>query len=310
MGDSDDEDEAEEFPSDTIRTLIAFGEGGGTDIYARQIWGQVSEQRDVSVQFDNVPGAGGMTGASEFAASDSGGHTIAPFNAPGDIIPALIQDVDFDFEEFRGVAAHAEEEFVIVGNPDEEIGDFDEMVDRYADGEFEAFGGMQPGTQFNIIATILRDNADYDVQWENYIPYDGSGEVGQAVASGEIPNGIVTVSTAEDMSEQVDVVTGLVDHELSAFPDVPSLTDLGYPDLGYLGGMVRATYAPPETPDEHIEWLEEAAEEAIESDDLQGWADEGGLHLEFMGGSEFVDDLTSESIGNIRDEIDLDEFRD
>ncbi len=40
-----------------------------------------------------------------------------------------------------------------------------------------------------------------------------------------------------------------------------------------------------------------------------GWADEGGLHLEFMGGSEFVEDLTSESIGNIRDEIDLDEFR-
>ncbi|MCW8173636.1 hypothetical protein D8S78_23575 [Natrialba swarupiae] len=40
MGDSDDEDEAEEFPSDTIRTLIAFGEGGGTDIYARQIWGR------------------------------------------------------------------------------------------------------------------------------------------------------------------------------------------------------------------------------------------------------------------------------
>ncbi|WP_254533052.1 Bug family tripartite tricarboxylate transporter substrate binding protein [Natrinema gelatinilyticum] len=299
-----------EFPSETIRTVIAFGEGGGTDIYARKIWGKVSEQRDVTVEFDNVPGAGGMTGASEFVTSEPNGHTIAPFNAPGDIIPSLIQDVNFSFENFRGIAGHAVEPFVIVSNPDEEVEDFEDMASRYRNGEFKSFAGMQPGTQFNVVATILKENTEFDIPWESYIPYDGSGGIGQAVAGGEVPVGIITVTTAEEMSDRLDIVVGLVDEEIAAFPDVDTVGDFGYPSLDYIGKITRVTYAPPETPDEHVEWLDSAAEEAITSDELQSWADEGGLHLEYMGGPDYVDQLTKDAMENIRNEIDLEQFRD
>jgi len=306
----DDDSEGGEFPSETIRVIIAFGEGGGTDIYARQIWNQVAEMRDVEIQFDNISGAAGIQGGTEFVNSEPDGHTITPYNTPGDIIPALIQEPGYSFDDFRGIAGHAIAPFVLIANPDTGVDGFEDMKSRYNNGDFSSFGGMPPGSQFNVVATILRDNDEFDVQWEEYIPYDGSGSIGQAVASGEVPAGIVTLSTAEDISDQITPVAGLVDQELEPFPEADVLPELGYPSLDFIGKITRVTYAPPETPDDRIEWLDSASEDAITSDALQSWADEGGLHLEYMGGSEFVEDLTEEAITKIRNQVDLDQFRD
>lgn len=308
-GGNSGDDSGSDFPSETIRVIIAFGEGGGTDIYARQIWNQVREMRDVSTQFDNISGAAGIQGGTEFVNSEPDGHTITPYNVPGDIIPAMIQQPDYSFDNFRGIAGHAVAPFVLIANPDTGVEGFEEMKSRYNNGDFQGFGGMPRGSQFNVVATILRDNEEFNVQWENYIPYDGSGGIGQAVASGEVPAGIVTLSTAEDISDQINVVAGLVDQELEPFPDADILPELGYPSLDFIGKITRVTYAPPETPDERVEWLDSASEEAITSDALQSWANESGLHLEYMGGSDYVEQLTEDAITRIKENVDLEQFR-
>jgi tripartite-type tricarboxylate transporter receptor subunit TctC len=167
---------------------------------------------------------------------------------------------------------------------------------------------MPPGSQFNVVASVL-DDEEFNVPWENYIPYDGTGAISQALASGEVPVGILTLSTASDQAENVDVFAGLVDEQLEPFPEADIIPELGYPSLDWLGKITRVTYAPPDTPDDRIDWLESASEEAITSDELQSWADGGGIPLNYKGGSDYVEQLTEDAISRIQENVDLEQFR-
>ena len=53
---------AQEWPQKTIRIIVAFGPGGGTDIVGRIIAHSMQEKLGQSVVVENKPGAGGTLG--------------------------------------------------------------------------------------------------------------------------------------------------------------------------------------------------------------------------------------------------------
>lgn len=295
-----------EFPSEDIRVIVAFSSGGGTDVYARKVMGKAAEAFDVEIQIENIPGSGGMRGGNELYNADPDGYTIAAYNVPGDVVTAIVHEPGFQFDEFTGVAAHAKNVLLLVGNPDANIKDFEDMVQRYRDGDLTDIGGMQQGTQLHILANVMKSNNEYDVAWENYIPYDGSGPVGQAVASGEIPVGIVTEPTAQQLQDRIDPIVALSSRGSSTYPDLGSPGEFGYPSIDYVGEVTRGFYAPPDTSSDVVNTLNDAIKTAVESDELQSWAGDAGLDLEYYGSRELMEEITTEAIETIPQEVDLD----
>lgn len=297
-----------DFPSQQMRVIIPFGQGGGTDIYARKVWSKVSEIADIGVQMENITGAGGMRGGSQLYQADPDGYTVAPMNSP-EVTTTLVDQTDFKLSEFRGIASHARTAMVILTNGDHNVENFEDFAQRYRSGEFESIGGMSPGSPTHLIALLFQN--DFDIPWENYVPYDGTGPVAQAVASGELPAGIVTETTAQSIAESgnVDVVAALTSEGSTVFPELESHTAYDYPNIDYAGQITRFFLTAPETPDERVQKLGDLVEQAIQSDELQSWSEDTGNPLNFLGGPQYVDDLIAQAYEEVPEKVDIEQLR-
>ncbi|MFA1611235.1 Bug family tripartite tricarboxylate transporter substrate binding protein [Halobellus rubicundus] len=297
-----------EFPDQRIRAIIPFGQGGGTDIYARKVWTKAADIAGVPVQFENITGAGGMRGGIELYNAEPDGYSVAPMNTP-EVTTTLVDQTEFKLSEFRGIASHATTAMVVITNTEHNVENFEDFAGRYESGEFESIGGMSPGSPTHLIALLFKN--DFEIPWENYVPYDGSGPVGQAVASGELPAGIVTETTAQSIEDtgNIDVVAALTSEGSAVFPDLEPHTEYGYPNIDYAGQIGRFFLTAPETPDERVQKLADLVEQAINSDELQSWSEETGNPLRFIGGPQYVDDLIKQAYEEIPEKVDIEQLR-
>jgi tripartite-type tricarboxylate transporter receptor subunit TctC len=67
---------AADYPTKSVRMVIAFSPGGPSDILSRLIGGKLSERMGQPFVFDNRPGAGGNVAGEIVATSPADGHTL------------------------------------------------------------------------------------------------------------------------------------------------------------------------------------------------------------------------------------------
>jgi len=68
--------QAADYPTKTVRMVIAFSPGGPSDILSRLIGGKLSERMGQPFVFDNRPGAGGNVAGEIVATSPADGYTL------------------------------------------------------------------------------------------------------------------------------------------------------------------------------------------------------------------------------------------
>src|SRR2546422_884824 len=67
---------AQNYPNKTIRVVVPFSAGSGTDIVARTIMDQLSQQLGQPVVVENRLGGGGTIGINSVAKADPDGYTL------------------------------------------------------------------------------------------------------------------------------------------------------------------------------------------------------------------------------------------
>lgn len=310
-GGSDNTTQQESYPEpgSTLEYIVPFSEGGGTDTYGRQIMGEASSHLDVNMQFNNLPGGASLRGTGELMNAKSDGYTMGAFNPPSTPLSYLVFEPDFDLTKVKGVCTYATTPYVIIANADEGVEDMNDLVSRYESGEFKAFGGCQAKGGLNHVASLVMKN-QFGMTWENYVGYDGCAPAGQAVASGEIPATIGSDLAIEGVvnSGHADVVAILMSQGSSVFPDVDPVSDQGFDEIDYIGGLNRAMWMPPGTSDDKIATIADAVEKAIASDKLQSWSEKTGNGLKF-GGPENADKLLQDSLEQIPKQVDIEKIR-
>lgn len=305
----DDAEDGEDYPSQSLTWIVPFGEGGGTDTYARQIQGPMQDAYGESVEIDNQPGAGGLNGAQAMHGANADGYTIGSVNLPSIVTAWLVQEPDFDMLDVEGVGSIGRYPFMLIVNSDyDHITDLDELVDAYEDGEFTQFAMQGIGHSTHAIALLLRD--EFGMAWEDIVPYDGGGPTNEAVATDEVSVGIATATSALGPAEagDVNVVANLSSSETPVFPDIAPATDLGYPNIDFVAETVLAKFAPPGTDPDRIQVISEAMEEAVNSDAVQEWSDDTGNAVAYTDPEETYG-LLEESITEIQESVDLEQLR-
>lgn len=294
------------FPSEPLRYIVPYSPGGGVDVYAQAIGPQLGNQLGQDVQIEHISGASGLRGASEAYRADSA-HTFAGLNPPAEVIASLVQEPGFDITEMTGIGAYATTAITIVGNPDLGIENYDDLVNRYDEGEFSAMGGLGIGSQQHICANVAKDQ--HGLNWNNYVPYDGSGPVQEAVISGEVPAGIGTDNAFANpvQSGDLDVVGIMTSAGSGVYPDVDPVTEYGYDNIDFIGQFTRILAGPPDVPDSHQSTLESALQEVMNSDEMQQWSEETGNPIMFEDG-ETAEELTQSAMEEIPEAVDLDEL--
>ncbi len=298
-----------EFPSGSITVIVPFGEGSSTDVLARQIVPLMGEQLGVNASVQNVPGSASLRGTQQALNADPDGYTLLMFNPPSTPTSYLINEPDFDITELEGIGTYAVASLMLVANPEYNVDEgVEDLMSRYESGEMSQWAGQVEGSFYHVVSLFLRENMD--IPWQTYVGYDGNGPATESVVSGENPAGVssaaATVSFTDD--DRLDVLATLASFGDPAYPDVPAITDLGYSNIDFLTGLTRCMWAPPGTPDDVLDELTGALEGMVNSSEMQQYAEDNGVNLQYNG-REFANDALDNVVEEVPANLDMDAIR-
>ncbi|MGM0653589.1 MAG: tripartite tricarboxylate transporter substrate binding protein [Bacillota bacterium] len=230
----------EGYPARSIEYIVPWGEGGGSDNYARHIGRDATKIMDEDIVFNNMPGGGGEVGLAYLLTQPADGYTIYGAIANQTINDALgtqphsfTNDVDFIIRNQGATEiywARADSEFETIQDA------LDYAVEN--PGQLTICGAGAGGDDEFRIASLSKELGTDIV----YVPYDGTGERVSSLLGGHVDLMHETVGVVIDLYEVGDIKPlayggEIVFEELD--PDVPCIADLGYDvPVGRWRGMV------------------------------------------------------------------------
>lgn len=177
---------AQNYPNRTIRLIVPFSPGGGTDFFARVVAGRLTHALGQQVVVDNRAGAGGIIGTDLVAKAAPDGYTLLMGHTGTLAInPALYAKVPYDpVRDFSPVSLVAISPLVLVTNPALPAITVKELVAlaKRKPGQITyASGGSGTGT--HLSAELFKMMAGVDL---THVPYKGTGIALTAGISGEV----------------------------------------------------------------------------------------------------------------------------
>jgi tripartite-type tricarboxylate transporter receptor subunit TctC len=109
---------AQEFPNRSIRMVLPFPAGGGSDVVARIIAQRYAQQLGQQVVVDNRAGASGNIAAEIVARAPADGYTVFFANSSISISPAIFKKINFDpVRDFAAISMASSYPFALVSHP-------------------------------------------------------------------------------------------------------------------------------------------------------------------------------------------------
>jgi len=252
------------FPDKPLKFVVPFGPGG-SDTMARAIGEKLGAMFKQQVLVENKPGAAALIGASYAASQPADGYTLL-FLGGGSLTPALIKDLKFDLlKEMRPVICVARGGMTLMVPGSLPVNNFREFVD-YAKQNPGKLNFSYTAGSILLAAEMLKAKAGFDAV---AIPYKGSTQVATALITNEIQMGIdVPLFYAGMVKDgRIKALAHGAAERSPSLPDVPTLAEVGVPDLQFAFSF--GFWAPAGTPAPIIARLNAALNEVLKDPDVR-----------------------------------------
>ena len=219
------------WPEKPVRIVVTFAAGGASDIVARAISDPLSKALGQPVIVDNKPGAGGTIGGAEVVRSAPDGYTLMLSNStPLSIGPFTVPRQPYDpVKQFTHVAMLGVAPVAIMANPRSGPASLKDLPKAAAAPGYN-FGSGGPGSIGHIVGEMIKHEMKFGM---THIPYKGGAPMTTDLIAGTIPVGIDVITAYVPMMKAGQLkgiaVTSRTRSPLA--PDVPSVVELGYPQL-------------------------------------------------------------------------------
>jgi tripartite-type tricarboxylate transporter receptor subunit TctC len=266
---------AQAWPAKTIRFIVPFPPGGGTDTFARPLAARLATQLGQQVVIDNRGGAGGTIGADVAAKSAPDGYTFLVGAVHHTVAPAVYKSLPYDLErDLVPVTGVAYVPDVLVINRNVAAGSVQDLVAlaRKSPGKLN-YGSSGNGTTRHLAGIIFGNLTGASLQ---HVPYKGSGPAMAALLGGEIE------MIFEGLGSAASHIRGGKIHALAvtspkrspAFPDIPTMAEAGVPGFESLSWY--GLWAPAGTPTEIVTRMQAEIARAFAAPDLRAtWTSQG-----------------------------------
>lgn len=252
---------AENFPNRPIQLVIPFAPGD-TDNMLRPFAEKMGEFLGQPVVLNYKPGAGGGVGAGAVAASKADGYTLVGTSSGSIVVvPLANKDVKYTAESFTPIASLAEGGFMLVvpaSSPFKTVKDMVEYAKKNVGKLTFSSSGALGIT--HLLAEIFSQEAGVKL---NHIPFQGSGPAITALLGGHVDMASTAIAPAQSHIKAATLRPLAVfgDTRLRAYPEVPTLKELGY-NVG--SPTLYGISAPKGTPKEVVDAIYGAAKKAID----------------------------------------------
>ncbi len=237
---------AQNYPTKPVRIVVPSAPGGGQDIVTRAMAQKFSEAWGHQVIAENRAGVGGNIAADAVARSAPDGYTILLTTAALAIAPSLYRKLSYDpVNGFIPVSQVMSTYLVLVVHPSLPGNVKDLIAHAKANPGKLNYYHFGLGSGLHLTGEMFRAAANID--FTNVI-YKGDGEAVPALLRNEVQmsflNPAASVQHVRAGKLRALAVSGTA--RGSVFPDVPTMAELGYPDVHYVGYI--GFFVPAGTP--------------------------------------------------------------
>ncbi|MED5621932.1 Bug family tripartite tricarboxylate transporter substrate binding protein [Ideonella sp. BN130291] len=273
----------------TVKVLVGFAPGGGTDAIARTLAEHLKDELGATVIVENKPGAGGQLAAQALKAAPADGSTFfISHDHTISILPLVSRSPGFDpardFVPVAGFASFVNAFAVSGGTPAKSLNDYTAWVKSHGNGQ-GVVGIPAPASTPEFLVKVLAERFKLDLV---PAPYRGSAPMIGDMLGNQIAAGVGSVPDfiENHKSGRVRIVAVLGGKRQAILPDVPTLAELGiggFEDLPYYG-----FFAPAGTPKPVIEDFSRALAKVIARPDVKERLTGMGLAVEFMNAQQLA----------------------
>lgn len=220
------------WPEKPIRLVVTFAAGGASDIVARVIAEPLGKALGQAVVVDNKPGAGGTIGGLDVVRAAPDGYTLMLSNStPTSIGPFTVPKPPYDpIKQFTHISLLGVAPVLIMSHPKLGPATLKDLPKAAAAAPGYNFGSGGPGSIGHIVGELTKDAMKFEMV---HVPYRGGAPMTTDLIAGTIPVGIDVITAFVPMvkSGQIRALAVTTPTRSPLLPDVPSVTELGLPQL-------------------------------------------------------------------------------
>src|SRR4051794_11187706 len=186
------------WPEKTVRIVVPFAPGGGTDVIARTLAQEMAKALGATIIIENKPGAGTLIGTQSVAGSEADGYTLLMATFANAVNPSLYAKLPYDpHKDFAAVALIARSFNIVVVNAASPIRSIAELIAAArADPHRLSYGTYGTGTSAHLAGELFKTMAKVSL---TMVPYKGAAPAITDLLGGRIEVMFTTVASAASL---------------------------------------------------------------------------------------------------------------
>lgn len=258
---------AQAYPTKTVRILVGFAPGGGTDIMARAIGAKLTESLKQQFVVENRPGANANLAAKLAAEAPADGYTLLFMSAAHIMSKPVYKNLGYDIErDFTPITVVSDVPNVIAANPALPARTVKEYIAlaKAKPGEL-TYGTSGVASPEHFAGEMFKTMTGTDMQM---VPYKGGGPLAIDLAAGHVMSSFSTMPAIipHIRSGRVRPLAVTTMKRVAVLPEVPTVHETvpGYTITTWYGAV-----APAKVPREIITRLNHEMLKALQLPDIK-----------------------------------------
>ncbi len=248
---------AQDYPNRPVRMIVPQAAGSGVDLMTRIIAQKLADPLGQQVVVENRPGANGIIGLEVAAKSKPDGYTMV-LGVPSSLTmnPFIYKSLPYDtFRDFAPVIQTSTNTFGMAVNPSLPVRSVKDVIAlaKSRPGQL-MHGSFGTGNMTHLAAELLSQQSGIRLL---HVPFKGETPSLVALLSGEIALMLTPMQAFAPYvrAGKLKLLVTCGDKRSIAFPDAPSMAELGYPNMVMTGWS--GILAPAGTPQEIINKMQQ-----------------------------------------------------
>ena len=255
---------AQDWPTRPITLVVPYAAGGPTDVVGRLFAQQMSETLGRPIVVENIPGAGGMTGASRVANAAPDGYQVL-FGGSGNLVYNQIlykKPLFNSLTDFTSVGLLTEQSLVLIARKDLPANSLQEFMRYVKANKTASFGSAGAGSSTHLGCVMLNLAMGANV---THVPYRGLVSAHQDLIGGRIDYICDFILTAlpQIQAGAVKAIATLSPSRSPMLPDVPTADEQGLANLDTANWY--GLFLPKGTPSSIVQKLHDTAAAALDA---------------------------------------------
>lgn len=256
------------YPTKPVRIVVGFSAGGATDVLARILAKDMTEDLGQSFVVENKPGAGSNIGAEFVARAAPDGYTLFMIAITQAINHTLYSNLKFDvLKDFSAIGLAAKLPNMLVINPTVPVNTVQELIEYAKKNPATLnFASSGAGSSIHMTGELFKLQTKLAIA---HIPYKGSTPALTDLMGGQVQMMFDNMATAWPLVQagKLRALAITSPKRSPAAPDVPTMQESGFPsfDVTSWFGLV----APAGTPKDIIAKLNVAMNKVLARSEVQ-----------------------------------------